>query len=86
MIDPDGNIINRVTKQIIERNDTGYVPTQEEMKSAFSKEPEQPTQSPVSALSIQDQIEQTKKLLAELELRKKEQIEEMKRQLALLEQ
>lgn len=95
MIDPQGNIIDPETKGIIELNDPGYVPTKEEIEAQINAVPikENPTKSqdtihetfPYMEKSITEQIDQAKKLLADLEVKKKEEIQRMKDELAKLE-
>lgn len=79
-IDPQGNIINPRTREILRRNEPEYVPPKEE-----KNEVELTPKHQIYSMSIQDEIEETKKRLVALEERKKLQIEEMKKQLAELE-
>lgn len=81
-IDPSGNVINPVTKQVVIPNTPEYIPTVEDMTP---KTVVQPVVSS-SPLSIQQQIDEAKENLLKLEELKKLKIEEMKAQLALLEQ
>lgn len=79
-IDTSGNVINPATKQVIVQNVVETV-SQEDMQpkavpSVISSNP----------LSIQQQIDEAKANLLKLEELKKLKIEEMKTQLALLEQ
>lgn len=88
-IDPMGNIIDKRTKQILEPVTTDDV-TPQEIKNAMQNVrqdmPQNVTESLVTnPLSIQEEIDETKKRLALLEEKKKAQIEEMKKQLAILE-
>lgn len=87
-IDPMGNIIDKRTKQILEPVTVDDV-TPEDIKNTMTKAVEVPqnvTESPVTnPLSIQAQIDEAEKKLAELKEKKKAQIEEMKKQLAILE-
>ena len=98
-IDPEGNVINPETKELIEKNAVGYVPTKEEVEAKINlpTEPIKPNLPPESIFSrlappmvgimptIQEQIEQAKKHLADLELQKKEEIKRKKAELAALE-
>lgn len=88
-IDPMGNIIDKRTKQILEPVTTDDVTPQEiknAMQNAGRDMPQNVTESLVTnPLSIQEEIDETKKKLALLEEKKKAQIEEMKKQLAILE-
>lgn len=88
-IDPMGNIIDKRTKQILEPVTTDDV-TPQEIKNAMQNVrqdmPQNVTESLVTnPLSIQAQIDEAEKKLAELKEKKKAQIEEMKKQLAILE-
>lgn len=79
-IDPQGNIINPRTKEILKEN-------KEEVFETPVQQPPQATQAPTGdAMSIQEQIDQAKANLAKLEELKKLKIEEMKAQLELLQQ
>jgi len=87
-IDPDGNVINARTKQIIEPVTPEYVaPAVAPVVVSIA-----PTMAPVAPLtpmgelSVLDQIAQAKKHLAELEELKKFRIAEKKAELELLEQ
>lgn len=81
-IDPQGNIIDKRTKQIIEPITPEYVPPVQQEYT-----PPQATKSPTtSSLSIQEQIDEAKKNLAKLEELKKLKIAQMKAELELLEQ
>lgn len=79
-IDPSGNVINPVTKQVVIPNTPEYIPTVEDMTP---KTVAQPISS--SPLSIQQQIDEAKANLLKLEELKKLKIAEMKAQLELLE-
>lgn len=80
-IDPEGNIINPRTKQIIEPVIQEYIPPVQTENT-----PQKPQNAPVTnAMSIQEQIDEAKKNLANLEELKKLKIAEMKKQLELLE-
>lgn len=82
-IDPDGNIINPRTKQVIQPVIQDY---QEPENVVVNQAPQVP-QSPItSSLSIQEQIDQAKQNLAKLEELKKLKIAQMKAELELLEQ
>jgi len=85
-IDPQGNIIDKRTKQIIEPVMPEYVPPVIAAQPVPEASPEA-TKSPVSnSLSIQEQIDEAKKNLAKLEELKKLKIAQMKAELELLEQ
>lgn len=75
-IDPNGNIINKDTKQIIERNEDNIQQSQQVQSP-------QPSQS--SPLTIQQQIDEAKANLIKLEELKKLKIQQMKAELELLE-
>ena len=87
-IDPDGNIINARTKQIIQAVETPYI----EPAQAPVEAPVMPLEAPpqrvvqINDLSVLDQIAQAKKHLVELEELKKLKIAEKKAELELLEQ
>lgn len=82
-IDPQGNIIDKRTKQIIEAVTPEYVPPAQPVEYM----PPQATKSPTtSSLSIQEQIDEAKNNLAKLEELKKLKIAQMKKELELLEQ
>ena len=81
-INANGDIIDKTTKQIIEKN-VGEDITQElpqELPQVV-----QPIEKALSPLSIQEQIDQAKENLAKLEELKKLKIAEMRAQLELLE-
>lgn len=79
-IDPQGNIINPRTKEVIVPVIEEYVATE-----APKASPE-PLQAPItSSLSIQEQIDQAKENLLKLEELKKLKIAQMKAELELLE-
>ena len=81
-INPNGDVINPRTKEIITPNLPEYV----EPVQTLATVP-QPAPQPVSTtLSIQQQIEEAKKNLAQLEELKKLKIAQMKAELELLEQ
>lgn len=81
-IDPQGNIIDKRTKQIIEPITPEYVPPVQQEYT-----PPQATKSPTtSSLSIQEQIDEAKNNLLKLEELKKLKIAQMKAELELLEQ
>lgn len=82
-IDPDGNIINPSTKQVIKQNTPEYVPTPQEQ--AFVQPQVVQTTKHETPKSIQEEINATKLKLAELEERKRQKIEEMRRELEELE-
>lgn len=85
-IDPQGNIINPRTKQVIQPVEEDYIAPQEATSEAPKTLP-QPLQAPItSSLSIQDQIDQAKKDLAKLEELKKLKIAQMEAELELLKQ
>lgn len=86
-INNNGDIINPKTKQIIERNESGYMPTTEELAGIAAKPQNEPVAQDKAKepLSIQAQIEAKEKELIALKAMKKEQIEQMKKQLAELE-
>lgn len=81
-INPNGDVINPKTKEIITPNLPEYV----EPVQTLATVP-QPVPQPVSTtLSIQQQIEEAKKNLAQLEELKKLKIAQMKAEIELLEQ
>lgn len=81
-INPNGDIINPRTKEIITPNLPEYVEPIQTPANVL-----QPTPQPVSTtLSIQQQIEEAKKNLAQLEELKKLKIAQMKAEIELLEQ
>jgi len=85
-IDLQGNVINPLTKQIIEKNEV-YVPPVIPPQPA-PQATEQPTRSEHNlndALSVQAQIDATKANLAKLEELKRLKIKEMKDTIKLLE-
>lgn len=81
-IDFNGNEVVPFTKQIIKTAEEEYRPTKQEIEKVINL-PETP--APVSALSIQQQIEQAEKHLVDLKVQKKVEIERMKSELAKLE-
>ncbi len=87
-IDPQGNVIDPRTKQIIQKNEQDYVPSPEQL-AQVSPEATKPSVSVVTQQdtpkSIQEEINATKAKLAELEEKKKAKIEDMKRELEELE-
>ena len=89
-IDPQGNIINPRTKQIIQQNTLEYVPTPQAMAQAIAPEvPQAPITSHISkddGMSVLQQIQATKQRLAELEELKKLKISEKEAELELLKQ
>lgn len=91
-INPDGDVINPKTKQIIQKNEQNYVPTPEELaRIDTTTQPEaiEAHTVAVSSLdtpkSIQEEINATKAKLALLEEQKKSLIEKMKKELEELE-
>lgn len=85
-IDPDGNIINPRTKQVIQPVIEEYVEPTEVISEAPKTLP-QPLQAPItSSLSIQEQIDQAKENLAKLQELKKLKIAQMEAELELLKQ
>jgi TolA-binding protein len=85
-IDPDGNIINKDTKEVIEGNND-LVPEQVVSPVMATPQPQpfvQPTSS-MGAKSIQEQIDETKKQLEQLEELKQLKIQTMKAEIELLE-
>ena len=91
-IDFNGNEVVPFTKQIIHyANENDYTPTSEELAGITQPREEKLTEKPIektpvsNALSIQEQIEQAEKNLAQLKELKKLKIAEMKAQLELLE-
>lgn len=76
-IDPDGNIINKDTKEIIENN-SDLIP--EPVTTPIVRE--QPVQH---TLSIADQIKETEERLAQLKELKQLKIQQMKAEIELLE-
>lgn len=89
-IDQNGNVIDKLTKQVIEPKQQEYIPPQSvevpveaHLAPVFAP---QTTETPKSGtLSIQEQINATEAKLNELKEAKKQQIEEMKKQLLELE-
>lgn len=82
-IDPDGNIINPRTKQVIQPVIQDY----QEPENVVVNQAPQKQETPISSsLSIQEQIDQAKQNLAKLEELKKLKIAQMKAELELLEQ
>ena len=82
-IDPDGNIINPRTKEIIQPVIEEY----KEPENVVINQAPQTTQSPITnSLSIQEQIDQAKQNLAQLEELKKLKIAQMEAELELLKQ
>jgi hypothetical protein len=85
-IDPNGNVINPRTKEVIQPVIEEYVEPTEVITEAPKTSP-QPLQAPItSSLSIQEQIDQAKQNLAKLEELKKLKIAQMKAEIELLEQ
>lgn len=85
-IDKDGNIINPRTKQVLVQKEPEYVPPATPQPPPEA--PEQPVASPLpkdDGLSVLEQIEATKKQLADLEELKKLKIAQKKKELELLE-
>ena len=78
-IDTAGNEINPKTKQIVQKVQEEYV-VPKEIKTEVLQQI-----TPTSPLSIQQQIEQAEKHLADLKVQKKAEIERMKEQLRELE-
>lgn len=89
-LDINGNIINPKTKEIVQPNAPDYIPTKEEIElqiNAPKVEPvSQDISTPKETKTISEQIEEAKAHLADLELKKKQEIERMKEELAKLEQ
>ncbi len=86
-IDPNGNIINPKTKQIIQENEQEYIPPvipQQPIEAIKSSAVN--TIDKVGTLSILEQIDEAKMNLANLEELKKLKIAEKKKELELLEQ
>lgn len=95
-IDPQGNIINPKTKQVIAQNNQEYIPSPEELARVdnttqpdsildATASPMEGTRASSTPKSIQEEINATKAKLAQLEEKKKQKIEEMKRELEELE-
>lgn len=82
-IDPQGNIIDKRTKQIIEPVTPEYVPPAQPVEYMSPQATKSPT---TSSLSIQEQIDEAKNNLLKLEELKKLKIAQMKAELELLEQ
>ncbi|MBP7540373.1 MAG: hypothetical protein KA802_10545 [Saprospiraceae bacterium] len=80
-IDPQGNVINPRTKQIIQPVIEEYI----EPTVPQNTPPNAPQAPTANAMSIQEQIDETKKKLLELEELKKLKIAQMKAELELLE-
>ena len=81
-IDPQGNVINPKTKEIIEKKEEEYIePSPQPQNSPITKE-----NTKVADMSIQEQIEQAKANLKKLEELKKVKIEEMERELKQLKE
>lgn len=90
-INPSGDIIDKQGR-VLERNVPDYIPTKAEIEASIngtpmpSATPVASTPAPVSTnLTIQEQIEATEKHLESLKEQKKTQIEQMKAELAKLE-
>ncbi len=86
-INPDGNIIDPKSKKVIQKEEAPYIPSTEELNK-FVQSPQAPVgnaTSPKADLSILEQIEQAKALLASLEAKKKEEIALRKKELEELE-
>lgn len=92
-IDANGNIVVPFTKQVIKSVDAdNYIPTPEELKAITNPKPVEEKPEPVliartdsGGLSVQQQIEEAKKHLAQLEELKKLKIAQMKAELELLQ-
>ena len=84
-IDVEGNIVVPFTKQVIKSvNADVYVPTSEELAGLTKPKVEVPVLQ-TSGLSVQQQIDEAKKHLAQLEELKKLKIAQMKAELELLQ-
>lgn len=82
-IDPDGNIINPRTKQIIQPIIQDY----QEPENVVINQAPQKQEAPISnSLTIQEQIDQAKENLAKLQELKKLKIAQMEAELELLKQ
>lgn len=82
-IDPDGNIINPRTKQVIQPVIQEYV----EPENVVINQAPQKQEAPISSsLTIQEQIDQAKENLAKLQELKKLKIAQMEAELELLKQ
>lgn len=96
LIDSSGNELDPKTKQIIKRNEPEYIPTKEEIEAKINlpvqpvpiSPPIQPSFQiqPETKLTIQQEIDQAREHLANLELKKKEIIAQRKKELAELEE
>ena len=78
-ISPSGDIIDPNTKQILQKNEPEIVEQPAMVEPAPVSEPVK------TALTIQERIDATKKLLADLEEEKRLEIQKMKEALARLE-
>ncbi len=89
-INPNGDEIDPKTKQIIKKNETGYVPTADELAGKAHPNAITLLQKPATEfsdpMSIQAEIEATEAYLATLKAKKMEKIKEMEAQLAKLKQ
>lgn len=83
-IDTYGNIIDPKTGEILKANVPDYVPTKEEIEAKINMPKEPPAVLP-TAKSISEQIAYAERLLAELKLKKKEEITRLKQELEKLE-
>ena len=86
-IDPNGNVINPATKQIIIPKEEEYVPPSTPIATLEAKI--EPIPQPIAkddGLSVLQQIEQAKAHLQSLEELKRLKIEEKKKELELLQQ
>jgi len=83
-INTNWDVINPITKEVIQKKEPEYI--EPVVQPVAPETPYIAPQAPVTkALSIQQQIDEAKKKVVELEGLKKLQIEEMKKQLAELE-
>ena len=84
-IDPQGNVINPRTKEIISPN-VDLKPENQEPVQVVTPLPEAQNAPVTSAKSIQEQIDEAEQHVAKLKELKKAKIEQMKAELAALEE
>jgi len=84
-IDPNGNEVVPYTKQILTPKQEEYIPTKEEIEKVMNLPKDTVAVIPDTTVSIQQQIENAKRLVADLELQKKADIERIRKELADLE-
>lgn len=84
-INTNWDVIDPRTKQVIQKKEAEYIEPVASLATPVEALPEAPQAPVTNALSIQQQIDEAKQKVVELEEKKKLQIEEMKKQLAVLE-